>query len=234
MSQPRFSIPTITSPDFPAPHEQDWVVLLHGLFASRRSMRMLEGHINKLGYAVLNWGYPTWWRSTESHVHRLIPLLDELQANPQVRSINFVTHSMGGILVRSALHMARFAKVKRFVMLAPPNRGSHLTRIKLGPFVWCVPSIADLSEAPDSLPNRLNTSSLVEIGVIAASRDFVVPVANTSLASQQDHCIIASSHFRLPSDKLAVRQVLSFLQTGQFTHSHSQNAGDRVERAAAA
>ncbi len=234
MSQPRLSIPSLTTSNFPMPREQDWVILLHGLFASRRSMRMLETSIRHLGYGVLNWGYPTWWRSTESHVHRLLPLLAELQANPQVRSINFVTHSMGGILVRSALHMARFAKVKRFVMLAPPNRGSHLTRIKLGPFVWCVPSIADLSEAPDSLPNRLSTSSLVEIGVIAASRDFVVQVANTALENQRDHCVVASSHFRLPSDKLAVRQVLSFLQTGQFTHSLFEGARAKTQRTAAA
>jgi hypothetical protein len=130
--------------------------------------------------------------------------------------------------------MACFAKVKRFVMLAPPNRGSHLTRIKLGPFVWCVPSIADLSEAPDSLPNRLNTLNCVEIGVIAASRDFVVPVANTSLENQRDHCVIPSSHFRLPSDKLAVRQVLSFLQTGQFTRPQLDAMGERHKRARAA
>ena len=195
----------------------DWVLLLHGLFASRRSMRLLECTIRSHGYPVLNWGYPTWWRTTQSHVNRLLPLLDELQANPQVRSINFVTHSMGGILVRSALHTARYSKVRRFVMLAPPNRGSHLTRIKLGPFAWCVPAIADLSEAPDSLPNRLSTPSLVQIGVIAASRDLIVPVANTTLENQSDHCLIPSSHFSLPTDKTAVSQVINFLQTGKFS-----------------
>jgi hypothetical protein len=100
--------------------------------------------------------------------------------------------------------------------------------------VWCVPSIADLSEAPDSLPNRLNTLNCVEIGVIAASRDFVVPVANTSLENQRDHCVIPSSHFRLPSDKLAVRQVLSFLQTGQFTRPQLDAMGERHKRARAA
>jgi hypothetical protein len=193
-----------------------WVVLLHGLFATRKSMGLLENVIRTAGYDVLNWGYSTWWHSTQSQVTRLLPLLEDLQANSQVRSINFVTHSMGGILVRSALHAREFSKVQRLVMLAPPNRGSHLTRIKLGPFARCVPSIADLSEAPDSLPNRLNTPSLVEIGIIAASRDLIVPIANTSLKDQSDHCIVRSSHFSLPKDKVAMSQVLSFLQTGKF------------------
>lgn len=199
--------------------DQDWVLLLHGLFASKRSMRKLESRIQSAGYVVFNWGYATWLRTTEHHVRRLVPLLVALQANPRVRSINFVTHSMGGILVRSALQVGSVAKVKRVVMLAPPNRGSHLTRISLGPFAWCVPAIADLSEAPNSLPNRLQVAKQVEIGVIAASRDFVVPVGNTALPTQRDHCVLDTSHFKLPSHEPAIRHVLSFLQTGQFARS---------------
>lgn len=196
--------------------QRDWVVLLHGLFATRRSMSKLESRISDEGYMVLNWGYPTWWRSTEQHVGRLLPHLQALQCDPSVRSINFVTHSMGGILARCALHFGSSHKVKRMIMLAPPNRGSHLTRIKLGPFAWFIPSIADLSESPDSLPNRLEVASQVEIGVIAASRDFVVPVANTAIENQREHCILSSTHLRLPSHETAVSYVLNFLRTGKF------------------
>jgi len=200
---------------------RDSVVLLHGLFATRRSMRKLETRINEMGYRVLNWGYPTWLRSTEQNVRRLLPQLEILQNDPSVRTINFVTHSMGGILARCALHLGGDAKVKRLVMLAPPNRGSHLTRISLGPFAWCLPAIAELSESPSGLPNRLEIASQeascqVEIGVIAASRDFIVPVANTKISNQRDHCVLRTSHFRLPNHEMAVRYVLSFLQSGSF------------------
>ncbi len=222
------------APYMQAPAEHDWVVLLHGLFATRRSMRKLESRICCAGYAVLNWGYPTWWRSTEQHVRRLVPLLKTLQDNPKVRSISFVTHSMGGILVRSALHVGSIAKVKRLIMLAPPNRGSHLTRISLGPLKWCLPSIADLSEAPDSLPNRLQDATEVEIGVIAASHDLVVPLANTSLPNQRDHCVLQSSHFTLPSHELAICNVLSFLQTGKFSMTAETNPIPQVRRRMAA
>ena len=200
---------------------RDWVVLLHGLFANCRSMRKLESRIGEVGYMVLNWGYPTWLRSTEQNVRRLLPQLELLQNDPSVRSINFVTHSMGGILARCALQLGSEAKVKRIVMLAPPNRGSHLTRISLGPFAWCLPAITELSESPGSLPNRLevasqDTASQVEIGVIAASHDFIVPVANTHIANQRDHCVLRSSHFKLPNHDMAVRNVLSFLKCGKF------------------
>ncbi len=217
MSQLKLANGSVHTAEQPTTEGMDWVLLLHGLFASRKSMALLENAVRQSGYGVLNWGYSTWWHSTDSHVARLLPLLAEMQANPSVRSINFVTHSMGGILVRSALHTVCYSKVRRLVMLAPPNRGSHLTRIKLGPFAWCVPSIADLSEAPDSLPNRLRTLNVVEIGVIAATRDLIVPIRNTSLENQRDHCTVATSHFRLPNDKTAIDQVLSFLRTGNFS-----------------
>lgn len=194
----------------------DWVVLLHGLFATRRSMLKLASRIAEAGFGVLNWGYPTMWRSTCEHVDRLLPELYRLQADGCVRTINFVTHSMGGILVRSALHGLEIPKVQRIVMLAPPNRGSHLTRISLGPFAWCFPAIAELTEQPDSLPNRLTISSRVEVGVLAAARDVIVPVANTHLENQRDHRVLGTSHFSLPNHDPAIQHALHFLQFGAF------------------
>lgn len=214
-ANPRPSFPRL----YEAPTES--VVLLHGLFASRRSMRKLERTVTAAGYQVINWGYRTFGRTTEQHVAQLLKTVRTLQEDPDVDSINFVTHSMGGILARCAVHLGGSRKVKRIVMLAPPNSGSQLTRISLGPFAWLCPAIADLSEAPDSLPNRLSNREDVEIGVIAALRDFVVNLANTQLPDQRDHCIIPTTHFRLPSNEAAVNQVLHFLQYGSFSKPHS-------------
>lgn len=201
---------------------RDWVVLLHGLFATSHSMRKLEKRISEMGYMVLNWGYPTWLRSTEQNARNLLVDLAALQNDPSVRTINFVTHSMGGILARCALHLGGDAKVKRLVMLAPPNRGSYLTRISLGPFAWCLPAIAELTESPSGLPSRLEAASLdgssqVEIGVIAGSRDLIVPVANTKTSTQREHCVLPTSHLGLPNHETAVSYVLSFLQCGKFS-----------------
>ncbi len=195
---------------------QDWVVLLHGLFASRRSMRKLERSLGGLGFQVMNWGYRTLWHTTEHHVQHLLTTLRRLQDDPAVNSIHFVTHSMGGILVRAALNLGRLDKVQRVVMLAPPNSGSSLTRISSRPIAWCVPTIADLSESPDSLANRLPSCEHVEVGIIAALKDFVVPVANTVLHNQRDHCVVPTTHHRLPGHELAIQQAIRFLQSGRF------------------
>ncbi len=195
----------------------DWVILLHGLFATRGSMSKLESRLLSLGFNVLNCGYRTFWRSTEQHVQQLLKTLAALQDNPRVHSIHFVTHSMGGILARGALHYGSVDKVRRLVMLAPPNSGSQLTRFPLGPFAYCVPSIADLIETADSLPNRFKTPAHIEVGIIAAARDPIVPIANTILAGQRDHRIVPTTHFRLPRDETTLSMVACFLEHGLFS-----------------
>lgn len=200
----------------------EYVVLLHGLFATRRSMNTLAKSLSEYGYQVINWGYPTFLYNTQQLVDRLAEKVRGLQEDPQVGRIHFVTHSMGGILVRGVLHYGSGVKIQRVVMLAPPNTGSKLTRFPLGPFAWCCPAIADLSESPDSLPNRMNQIADAHIGVIAAEHDFVVPLANTRLSGQTDHCVIPTTHLRIPSHALTRKLVLQFLESGSFSEPRLQ------------
>lgn len=200
----------------PAKPKQDVVVLLHGLFATTRSMRKVATSVQAQGYRIENWGYPTFLKSIESNVENLLPKLHALESNSSIRAIHFVTHSLGGILARYALELSSFTKIKRLIMLAPPNAGSHLTRFSLGPFKRFLPVIGEISESPNSLPNRLSRPQGVEVGVIAASSDFIVHVANTMLPYQTDHCVVQASHFELPSHAEAIQKVLNFLDIGRF------------------
>lgn len=192
------------------------VVLLHGLFATTRSMCKAAEHLENLGFDVINWGYPTLWRTIESHARRLLPTLQELERDTGVQSISFVTHSFGGILARYVIDIGDFHKLHRMVMLAPPNAGSHLTKLSLGPFRRFLPAIAELSETPQSLPNRLRPPEGIEIGVIAASADFIVRVANTRLASQREHCVVKATHFQLPHLDEVLVKAAHFLTAGSF------------------
>ena len=203
---------------------EDWVVLVHGLFASRRSMRQLQSRMQLHGYRVCNWGYSSWLQSTQQHIDRLVPQVQQLQELTSVRSISFVTHSMGGILVRAALQQTDIAKINRIVMLSPPNRGSHLTRLPSGPIAWLVPAIADLSREAGSLPNRLPPLPEIEVGVIAATRDLIVRVEDTLLVDQKDHCVVSTTHFRLPQNSEAIDKSLCFLQHGNFSAAKSAAA----------
>lgn len=209
---PRIFIPA----DVPKVDQRDVVVLLHGLFATTRSMRMASTCASESGFDVINWGYPTFWKSIESHGAQLGEMVSQLQSDASIRSVNFLTHSLGGILARYVIEKGSAAKIHRMVMLAPPNSGSHLTRVSLGPFKRLLPAVSQLTESAEGLPNRIQNLRGVEVGVIAAAQDFIVRVQNTLLAGQREHRVVHTSHFALPKTEQVLQLALRFLQTGTF------------------
>ncbi len=187
-------------------------------------MRALARKLEAASYRVHNWSYPSFWVTVEQTARRMVPWLIQLDNQPDCRSINFVTHSLGAIVVRYALQQAvqisgSLQKVRRVVMLAPPNRGSHLTRLSPNPIAWCVPALADLAESADSLPNRLRDPAQVEFGVIAALHDFIVPVSHTIHPTQKDHCTLPTTHFKLPFHASVFDKVQLFLRQGRFSEA---------------
>ena len=191
------------------------VVLVHGMLAGPRSMKPLESLLIMHGFEVVNWNYATLRHSIAVHAERLRTRLQALDRKSNVRWIHFVTHSMGGLVVRAALQQ-RLPKARRLVMLAPPNAGSRLTRIPLGPLQWCFPPLVELHESPNSFVNRLPPPANLEVGVLAAADDRVVCVGSTHLNGQADHRVVAGGHNALPRRADTGQYVLRFLQSGRF------------------
>ncbi|MEM9588639.1 MAG: alpha/beta fold hydrolase [Planctomycetota bacterium] len=197
------------------PSEGRTVVLLHGMLASRRSMDSLAVGLSDAGYTVINWGYPSLRGSIVHHAKRLLEHLESIGAT-QSHRLDWVTHSMGGIIARCALARASWQAEMRMVMLAPPNNGSKLTRLPLGPLRGLFPQLEELSESPRSLVNTLSDPGKLEVGVIAASNDFVVDVDATRLDHQKDHRVIESTHQALPNQHDTLELTLRFLNQGSF------------------
>ncbi len=208
------------------------VVLLHGLARTPRSMAPLARALRGAGYRVVNIGYP----STRAPVERLVdtvlaPRVAAL-ADAAGAPLHFVTHSMGGVLLRDLARRHRPAGLGRAVMLAPPNRGSELVdRLAwLAPFRWINgPAGAQLGTAVDSLVNRLGPVDF-ELGVIAGTRalnplyaalipganDGKVAVERTRVEGMSDFLEVARSHTFLMRAPEVQRQVLAFLRDGRF------------------
>lgn len=212
----------------------EWVILLHGIFRGPRSMAKIEKSLGERGYRVINFGYP----STRESIEDIAELLNlEVQKlPPESGRIHFVTHSLGGIVVRYYLAHYRCPNVGRVVMIAPPNRGSTLASY-LGrwmPYRWVFGKAGQqVAGAPDSYPLLLPPPR-AEFGVIAGGlgnevginpfipgdNDGTVKVEETKLPGMKDFILLKGQHSTLLSQRAVAENVLAFLSEGNFLHEN--------------
>src|SRR6202167_1388243 len=151
---------------------QEDVILLHGLCRTSRSMVKMERALTEAGYKVRNVDYPSRTASVEKLADNAIGKAVADCEQDGAAKINFVTHSLGGILVRSYLARHTISNLGRVVMLAPPNQGSEVVD-KLGwvfLFKWINgPAGNELGTDKNSTPNQLGPANF-PVGIIAGDR----------------------------------------------------------------
>lgn len=208
------------------------VIVVHGLARSANAMQKLADAMQAAGYTVINLDYPSTTATIEAlAAAHLAPAVQGAVASGATR-VHFVTHSMGGIVVRQYLATNTLPQLGRVVMLGPPNRGSELVdRLgRFAPFAWVNgPAGKQLGTDPESLPNRLGPVSY-PVGVIAGTRSFnpiysamiegpddgKVSVASARLEGMTDLIELWENHtFMMRSDDV-IRQSLHFLREGKF------------------
>ena len=212
-------------------HSQaDCVVLLHGLARTDGSMRVLEKALTKAGYEVQNIGYPSTKNSIEELATNVIgPALGKCGEETRV---HFVTHSLGGILVRQYLVSNTIENLARGVMLGPPNKGSEVVdKLARFPSFHFINGDAglQLGTGKFSKPNQLGGAAF-DLGIIAGTSsinpilssiiegvdDGKVSVESTRLEGMNDHIVLPVTHTFMMRNKKVVSQVVHYLQHGEF------------------
>ena len=208
------------------------VVLLHGVNRSWRAMRPMAEALQQDGFTTVNVDYP----SRAGTVDEIAPMavdngLDTCREAGAQR-IHFVTHSIGGILLRFAHEKHPIPDLGRVVMLAPPNQGSEIvdkTRFVPGASLVGGKALLQLGTGADGVPANLGPVDF-EVGVVAGTGtmnpwmsamlpnpdDGKVSVARTRVEGMSDFLIVDDNHHYIVEDEIVIRNTRAFLKTGSF------------------
>lgn len=215
------------------------VVLLHGLNRSWRAMGKMADTLHEEGFSTVNVDYP----SQQGTVEELAPIavgsgLDQCRLNGATK-IHFVTHSLGGILLRYAHGEEPIPELGRVVMLGPPNQGSEVidqTR------EWSVARLfsgeagLQLGTNDDDIPAQLSPVDF-ELGIVAGTGtinpfmsamlpdldDGKVTVERTKVEGMTDFLVVGRSHFTLMRNDSVIDNTVSFLRDGKFLEPAALN-----------
>ncbi len=213
------------------PDNGESVVVVHGLGRSPTSMKLLVSRIEDAGYSVMNFGYP----STTQPIEELSALLGaELGESfgEGAGDVHFVTHSMGGVLVRSYLAQQPEPHSGRVVMLSPPNQGSEiidafadsaLLRNVLGPAGMKLGTepggvASELGPVRFSLGVITGDRSLSPLGswLIPGPDDGKVAVERAAVEGSADFLVVHATHTFIMNRRDVAEEVVHFLENGEF------------------
>ncbi len=212
------------------PSDSEAVILLHGLARSDRSMNKLEKALAERGYRVHNVAYPSTRDTIRNLAEKAIP--PALERCADAPRVHFVTHSLGGILVRQYLGEHAVANLGRVVMLGPPNQGTEVVD-KLGDFpgfrFFHGEAGLELGTGKGSVPNRLGRANF-DLGIIAGTRsinlilsslirgpnDGKVSVDRTRVEGMRDHLEMPVTHPFMMRNPGVIEQVIHYLEHGSF------------------
>jgi len=208
-----------------------WVFLVHGVLRSASSMGKIESALRENGFHTHNFDYNSRHEPVKTVTKRLHREIGKVMGR-DVESISFVTHSFGTIVVRHYLAHHSVKKLGRFVMIAPPNKGSEWARIlgRLSLYHWAMGIAGEkVQDVEKSIP-KIMAPPPCEFGVIAGGSgtwfginpllkgddDGTVTVDETKLEGMKDFIQVKGQHSMLLMQKKVIDNVIAFLEEGAF------------------
>lgn len=204
------------------------VVLVHGLYMNGAWMCLLRRRLGALGRHGISFEYPSLKRGVAANADALQEWLAAIQAS----HVDFVAHSLGGLVLRHLFHRHPGQRPGRVVTLGTPHRSSaaagSVESLRLGRILGQSRCEGLLGGVPPWNPS-------VELGSIAGTfgfgigrffhrlgkpNDGAVAVSETRFDGMADHVVVPVAHAGLVFSKPVARLCDAFLRHGRF-HSEA-------------
>lgn len=213
-------------------NEKDCVVLIHGFLRMPSSMENMAKFLNENGYRTINIDYPSHKYDIDTVADKFLkPAILGYCPEPD-RQIHFVTHSLGGLILRHYLKDNQPENLRKIVMIAPPNKGSELADLlNENPFGEKLlgPILPELTTQIQNLPPKIDIPE-IKIGIIAGTKsinplankiikgkhDSTVSVESTKMENMTDFMEIERSHTFITDQEEVKTAVLNFFTTEKF------------------
>lgn len=212
--------------------KSECIILIHGLARTSRCMNKAASIFEAFGYNTININYPSTKKSIRQLVEQHIqPIINNCESN-HYQQIHFLTHSMGGILLRAYLSEHKIKNQGKTVMLAPPNQGSEIVD-KLGHlslfYLLHGPAGRELGTDINSVPMQLAEIDF-ETGIISGNKsvnpllsrliegenDGKVSLQRAKVKGMKEFLAVPYSHSFIMQRKRVIYQALFFMQNGYF------------------
>lgn len=203
------------------------VLLIHGLGRHAGIMKKCTTAIKNAGFAAHSLNYATLFEDVQSHADHFEHLLEHVKG---IKKVSFVTHSLGGLVVRELLKRKttwNSAVADKLVMMGTPNKGAQiaefLARLKTYQFITG-PSGQDVRPLkklktlpPPPIPTLVIAGGRgTDIGynpLLNGDNDGVVTVDETRLDIKHEFFLINSIHTVLMDQKEAIKKTIEFLMS---------------------
>jgi pimeloyl-ACP methyl ester carboxylesterase len=210
------------------------VVLVHGFMDTRFHLYFMEKELVADGYTVINRTYPSVSMSIEECADYLAGVI--VRGTEDIDGpyeLDFVTHSMGGLVARCYLYKYRPPQAKRLVMIATPNRGvmkaELAARLPLAETVLG-PALMEMARGHDYLCDLCGGAPSIEFGIIAGGKgdgkgystlipgddDGTVSVPSAYLPGAADFLLLDHIHNLISFYDDTIQNTRTFLESGSF------------------
>ncbi|MFC4891613.1 alpha/beta hydrolase [Pseudofrancisella aestuarii] len=211
--------------------EEKIIVLVHGFIKNSKDMFTIESFFKQHYDYIISVDLPTTFVSMEAAVTRLCQIIGDI---PKTKSITFIAHSMGGIIVCKTIHKLQLENIDKCIFIATPFKGSGIADFgdRIPFYSRILKPNKELKVTDKYLDICNSVAAKFPVGLIAGNKhsklnflarlclsednDGLVDVESAFAINSDDRIILNKSHAKIHHDTDTLNKIVSFLETGKF------------------